>query len=313
MDGSSSSTAIASVHSVVILAVSEHWTRTKVQKDAPQQVVGALLGKQSGLNVEFINCFEVRVTENNGQAVVDEEYFAAREALFKETFPDLDFLGWYITGDHTVAAESDLVLHRQAMKHNESAYLLKLDAGSPIVGDKLSLGVFESIVDPTDDSRIIFHPLPIKVVSDQGEQIGVDHVARFSTTGGNVESTASKQLTAQFGAIAMLIQGLTVARDYVKAVHDGKLPKNNAILRDIFKMCLKLQNMSPVGFRETEMEQMCNQKLMVLLTALTNVQNTMFNLVGRLNFINQERHHAAASSFVPHPSKRFPFSMNRML
>lgn len=54
----------------------------------------------------------------------------------------------------------------------------------------------------------------MKIVSELAEQIGLDHVARFSRVGNGSESVASKYLSAQLGAIATLTHGLRVARDY---------------------------------------------------------------------------------------------------
>lgn len=73
-------------------------------------------------------------------------------------------------------------------------------------------------MDPTDESRLLFQPVPIKIINEPAEQIGLDHVARYSKTTTMAESTASKNLGAQFGAIASFAQGLSIAHDYVKVM-----------------------------------------------------------------------------------------------
>ena len=42
-------------------------------------VYGALLGVQKGRSVEICNSFELLVTHVDGQAVLDKEYFTAKE------------------------------------------------------------------------------------------------------------------------------------------------------------------------------------------------------------------------------------------
>lgn len=84
---------------------------------------------------------------------------------------------------------------------------------------QLALGVFESVVDPADESHIIFHFLSPKIVSELAEQIGLDHVARLSNNGVFAESTASKYLLSQFGAINTLLNGITVARNYISVMN----------------------------------------------------------------------------------------------
>lgn len=45
--------------------------------------------------------------------------------LVKQVFSDLDFLGWYTTGD--APDDSDIKIHRQICEINESPVLLKLN------------------------------------------------------------------------------------------------------------------------------------------------------------------------------------------
>ena len=45
------------LHPLVIMNISEHWTRTKVQEGTPQKVYGAIIGKQKGRNIEIMNSF----------------------------------------------------------------------------------------------------------------------------------------------------------------------------------------------------------------------------------------------------------------
>lgn len=57
--------------------------------------------------------------------------------LVKETFPDLEFLGYYTTGDHTETDPQDVAIQKQAMKFNESPFLLKFNAENPIISEKV--------------------------------------------------------------------------------------------------------------------------------------------------------------------------------
>ena len=53
------------LHPLVIMNISEHWTRAKVQEGAPQKVYGAIIGKQKGRNIE--------VMEDAGGVMKDEK------------------------------------------------------------------------------------------------------------------------------------------------------------------------------------------------------------------------------------------------
>jgi len=289
------------VHSLVTFNISDQWTRTRVQHNESRRVLGALLGTQAGRNVEIFNTFEVQIsTAENGLITIDEVYFTARETLYKETFPLLEFLGFYIVGDHTETDEQDAAVQRQALKFNESPFLLKLNPLSPVIHDKLSLSVFDSVVDPLDESRLIFHPINVKIVSELAEQIGLDHVARFSKSGTQTESVAAKHLSAQLGAISTLVQKLKLAEDYCKAVKEGKLEGNDEILASINKLCKKLTTKKSNELAETEMQQANDIKAMLLLTSMVNTEGAMFNLVTKLNSVALERQYGRSI----HPTKK---------
>jgi hypothetical protein len=57
--------------------------------------------------------------------------------IVKETYPDLDFLGFYLCGDHERTTDEDIHLQRQALPHNESPFLLKFNAAMPVISDKV--------------------------------------------------------------------------------------------------------------------------------------------------------------------------------
>ncbi|VDK57803.1 unnamed protein product [Anisakis simplex] len=118
-----------SLHPLVVMNISEHWTRIWAQSSdgKPNQVFGVVLGRQTGRHVELINSFEVKCSMNDSNnAVVDEEFFGKREAQYREVFPDLDFLGWYTTGSE-LPTEDDLNVHKQFCHLHESPIMIKLN------------------------------------------------------------------------------------------------------------------------------------------------------------------------------------------
>ncbi|XP_006819462.2 COP9 signalosome complex subunit 6-like, partial [Saccoglossus kowalevskii] len=122
--GTTASVTVA-LHPLVIMNVSEHWTRIKAQEGKPLQVLGALIGNQKGRNIEVFNSFELLFDEIDGNKIIDREYYNTKEEQFKQVFKDLDFLGWYTTGG--LPDESDIKLHKQICEINESPIFLKMN------------------------------------------------------------------------------------------------------------------------------------------------------------------------------------------
>uniref|UniRef100_A0A914WHQ3 COP9 signalosome complex subunit 6 n=2 Tax=Plectus sambesii TaxID=2011161 RepID=A0A914WHQ3_9BILA len=282
--GTQTSVAV-SVHPLVIMNVSEHWTRMRAQNNnTAMQVFGALLGKQHGRNLELMNSFEVRWDIVAGHAVLDLEFFHTREAQYKEVFTELDFLGWYTTGDEGPTS-ADVAMHRQICELNESPVLLKLN---PAVrtSEKLPLEVYESVIDMVRGEAFLqFVALPWTLATEEAERIGVDHVARISAANTGTESAATKQLLAQHGAVKMLHGRLQLLVEYLKAVEAGTLPRNEEVFRDVATLCHRLPVMDGDRFKDEFQNQCSDIKLTAYLGSLTKICGSVNQLVGKLNVL----------------------------
>ena len=92
--GGQSSLAVA-LHPLVIMNISEHWTRTKAQEGRPIQVYGAIIGKQTGRDIEVMNSFELDHATIEGDVVIDRDYYANKESQFKQVHACVEeFVSW---------------------------------------------------------------------------------------------------------------------------------------------------------------------------------------------------------------------------
>lgn len=81
--GTTGSVCVA-LHPLVIMNISEHWTRIRAQEGKPQQVIGALIGKQKGRNIDIMNSFELLFDTIEGNIVIDKDYYTIKEQQFKQ-------------------------------------------------------------------------------------------------------------------------------------------------------------------------------------------------------------------------------------
>jgi len=80
------------LHPLVIIEISDHYTRAKVNTqhqvgNAPTRVIGALLGIQSGRKVEIMKSFELVLTV----AGIDDDYLKTKQDQMKKVFPNYEF------------------------------------------------------------------------------------------------------------------------------------------------------------------------------------------------------------------------------
>ena len=104
----------------------------------------------------------------------------------KQVFSDMDFLGWYTTGD--APNESDIHVHKQICEINESPVFLKLNPFTR--NSDLPVTMYESVIDLVNGAAtMLFVELSYTLATEEAERIGVDHVARMATAGEASESS----------------------------------------------------------------------------------------------------------------------------
>ncbi|KAG7269013.1 hypothetical protein CRUP_010727 [Coryphaenoides rupestris] len=158
------------LHPLVILNISDHWIRIRSQEGRPMQVIGALIGKQEGRNIEVMNSFELLSHTVDERVHIDKEYYYTKEEQFKQVFKEMEFLGWYTTGGPP--DQSDIHIHKQVCEIIESPLFLKLNP-----------------MTKHTDATMLFAELTYTLATEEAERIGVDHVARMTATGTGENST----------------------------------------------------------------------------------------------------------------------------
>lgn len=74
---------VISLHPLVIMNISEHWTRIRAQEGKAQPVYGALIGKQEGRKIEIFNSFELRYEIIEGDVIINRDYYNTKEEQCK--------------------------------------------------------------------------------------------------------------------------------------------------------------------------------------------------------------------------------------
>ncbi|KAL3282243.1 hypothetical protein HHI36_005437 [Cryptolaemus montrouzieri] len=277
------SSVTCSLHPLVIMNVSEHWTRERAQEGSVQQVIGALIGKQKGRNIEVMNSFELVFTVIGEDVVIDKDYYNMKEEQFKQVFSDMDFIGWYTTGE--APSMTDIKVHKQICEINESPIMLKLNPYDKNI-DHLPVNIYESVIDlVSGEATMLFVPLTYTLATEEAERIGVDHVARMSASEAGESSLVAEHLLAQHSAIKMLYSRVKLVLEYMKAVENGQLPRNHEILREAYSLCHRLPVMQSSRFRQDFYNQCNDVGLMTYLGTLTKGCNDLNQFVNKFNIL----------------------------
>jgi len=275
-----------SLHPLVIMNISEHWTRVKAQSSGEaKQVIGALIGKQKGRDLEIMNSFELVFTSVDDLLVIDKEYYNTKEEQFKQVFSDLEFLGWYTTGGQP--NESDLHVHKQICEINESPIFLKLN---PTHASDLPITIFESVLEIIQgQSKMLFVKVPYTLATEDAERIGVDHVARMAGTDLSGKSVVSEHLSPQYNAIQMLHGQVKQVLKYIVAVEAGEIEKDHQILREAYSLIHRLPLMNTKQFDDEFLTQCNDVNLIVYLGVITKCSDTFNKFLLKYNPISEKK------------------------
>jgi len=286
-DSGVAATVSVSLHPLVIMNISEHWTRIKAQKGKPEQVFGALIGKQAGRDIEIMNSFELDFNIIEGNVVIDRDYYNTKEEQFKQVFSEMDFLGWYSTGDQP--SQADIAVHRQITDINESPLFLQMSPGQTSSTD-LPVSLYESVIDMVNlRAKMMFVKLPYTLATEEAERIGLDHVARIVGTNESTSSRAGDHLMAQHSAIKMLASRVKLVSEYVKAVERGELPHNHEIMRQIRALSHRLPVLESGRFKPEFYTQCNDVALMTLLGTVMKSSNNLNQFVNKFNLVYQRQ------------------------
>ncbi|KAI9336530.1 maintenance of mitochondrial structure and function-domain-containing protein [Obelidium mucronatum] len=305
-DGVRESTSgfIVTLHPLVILNLSDHFTRMRMQSQdkgsssssaGPKTIFGAIIGTQSGREIEIFNSYELPYTFSNEKGfVINNEYFLTKQEKFREVFPKYDLLGWYSVGAQPT--EADLAVHKQILEHNESPLFIQLNPIINPVAKELPLAVYESVVDLDNGGNVLkFAKSKYKIETGEAERIALDHVARVSNAETDRGSSLVANLTGQRNAIKMLHARVQILRAYVRDVDNGILPRDHELLRQISAVCQRLPTMNSLEYRQEFLSDYNDILLGTYLASITKGTHAMNELVEKINVVSSERKAGKAS------------------
>ncbi|KAF7437140.1 hypothetical protein PC9H_003976 [Pleurotus ostreatus] len=277
-----------SLHPLPILNISEHLTRRKLQTNSNSPfVLGALLGTQSGREVEIVNTFELAVDQETLQ--VDHEFLVSRRDQYKQVFPSLEFIGWYTVAAFPTAKH--ITLHEQFMTYCSTPLLLILQptlayVSSDVNAQTLPFKAYEPSIEIKDrKSRSVFIEAAYNVETGEAERIAVDWTARGGGGGTSLES----HLTTQRAAVKMLHDRIGVLVDYVQNVLSGQAPKDHTTLRSLSALIASLPATENKNFREEFDTEYEDVQLTAFLSTMTKGLNSLNDLVDKHTVLTSGR------------------------
>ncbi|XP_024011879.1 COP9 signalosome complex subunit 6a [Eutrema salsugineum] len=301
MAPSSSSGLTFKLHPLVIVNISDHYTRVKTQLNPPAsvcasgnasnngeamfqqnpRVYGCVIGVQRGRTVEIFNSFELLYDPST--QTLDRSFLEKKQELYKKVFPDFYILGWYSTGND--AEESDMHIHKALMDINESPVYVLLNPAINHAQKDLPVTIYESEMHVIDGiPQLIFAHTSYTIETVEAERISVDHVAHLKPSdGGSAATQLAAHLTGIHSAIKMLSSRIKVLSQYLAAMQKGDIPCENSLLRQVSSLLRRLPAMESERFQDDFLMEYNDKLLITYLAMITNCSSTMNEMVDKFN------------------------------
>jgi COP9 signalosome complex subunit 6 len=281
------------LHPLVVINISDHWTRAKVSNGGVEtKVLGALIGKQVGRTISIYSSYEVALLQSSGggdgELNVDWDYLKVKGNELKKVLPDYEFLGWYGTGALNIGCDLSLYKQVVALDLNENPLYLTLETDVGFNASKLPIQVYEAELRVVDDvPQFEFVARKYQIETEESERVAVDEIARVNVGSGDAGSKLSAHLTSLRNAINMLNLRVDVLVAYLDAVQRGEIEADQAILRQVSALCAQLPTVDSDDFRRDFFADYNDALLVTLLASVTKgaaALDSLANKYGRAYF-----------------------------
>ncbi|CAK9231198.1 unnamed protein product [Sphagnum troendelagicum] len=297
---SSSSGLTFKLHPLVIVNISDHYTRIKAQSGSaspPPRVYGCVLGVQTGRTVEIFNSFELHYDAT--QNVLDRAFLESKQEQYKKVFPKYDVLGWYSTGSDI--QDSDMLIHKALTDINESPVYLLLNPAINHAQKDLPIAIFESELHVIEGvPSLIFVNASYTIETVEAERISVDHVAHIKPSDGSSAATQlAAHLTGMHSAIKMLNSRIRVLHHHLVSIQKGEAPYDHSLLRQVSSLIRRLPAIDSSRFQDDFLMEYNDTLLMTYLATITKCSSTMNELVDKFNTAyDKQNRRGGRSTFI---------------
>lgn len=294
------------LHPLVIINISDHYTRAKVQltpkdKTIPR-VIGALYGTQEGRRIEIRTSFEFvyEVDASTGNIVIDVEYVQRKTEQYAQVFKNYEILGWYSTGD-SIRSVQDSLLHQQVMAFNDSPLFLLCGTNYKNAKD-IPLYIYESKLatshaeasttsgGATSSAAPLFTwaELTYKIETEESERISVDFVNRMEKASSDVSALVPHFATLS-NAVDMLNDRIQILIQYLENVKCGKAPVNHKLMRQINSLIHRLPAVDSPKFINEYINELNETLMITYMATMTKGANQLNDVVDKFNTTYEKR------------------------
>jgi COP9 signalosome complex subunit 6 len=266
------------IHQVVILNISDHYTRHGIQKPKePKRIVGALFGTQVGRVVNVLGSFEVKATISGSSLEIeklDYDFVNKKMTLLKEAnfYKDCDFLGWYSTTPDMKPYAKDMEIHKGYYSLNENPIYLCFDPQKHIKGYDLPIKTYEGKFIQQEKAQVeTLVEVSYEVDSVKAEIVSIEHLSKNMASAQT--SLFADNMSNSVNSLQILQEKIQYLIDYIEK--NPKVKENVEFMRELKEVCINFPEKVDKTYREDVVTEFKETSLINMLTALLVANKTI--------------------------------------
>jgi COP9 signalosome complex subunit 6 len=268
------------LHPLVLMNISDHFTRFKIQSSTEYpRVIGCLLGTQQGRVIHLHNSFEIAyIIHENGKIHIDLDIVAERLSMYNEVYKDFEFMGWYSTGR---LSPEDLDLHQSFTRFNENPLYLLVDSQDARVRDseKLPIDIYESVIQVINNiTQYQFKPVQYSIDSTSAERLAVDNVYRAGISTGQGSEYIANLENFEI-AVRLFRRRLETILRMIQT--NPAISRDQRIIRELQGICNKLAANQSATFNQEFNREISEEMLAINLSVITKSSNLLMELMDK--------------------------------
>jgi translation initiation factor 3 subunit F len=247
------------------------------------RVIGTLLGRIDGNNVEVTNCFAVPHAERGSDEVaIGKDFNRKMLALHMRSSKDI-VVGWYAsTADECFIADTSSLIHEFYAGECEDNDPIHLVVDTQLLDDCLKIKAYQSAPLMVHGEHLgnVFHELQLSLYSNDVETICLREMIQSSAQINNGTSNEKPSVAGLQVSLEKLYQLLDTTLQYVNSVVDGTVPMDAEKGRQISDTLASIPMIRPEVF-----DKLFHSSLqdLLMVSYLSNVTRTQMEIAQKLN------------------------------
>jgi translation initiation factor 3 subunit F len=256
------------VHPVVFFQIVDTYER---RPENAHRVIGTLLGSSVERGaVEVTNCFCVPHSETGEEVALELDFAKDLFDLHQKVNPNEVIVGWFATGPEI--ADLDVLIHEYYSRECTNPVHVTVD--TTLVGDKMDMKAYVSVPMgvPGRTGGTMFAPVPLEVVSSDGERVGLEMCSRTKIAPNTMVEVAGDldEVVKNVGGLKSLLQ---IVIRYVDGVCNGTVAApDTTIGRRFLSLVNGVPKMTPAEFEEMLNNNVKDLLMVIYLAELTKTQ-----------------------------------------